>query len=313
MLTCSQSGVCRVTFILTGLLTLNACTTPRTFVVIGPPGKSDAAIQADAAACNQMVANMRSVYPSLDLHPYFIGCMTTEHGNVLRAADGTIYKPIQNAYAQQDTAPPPAPAARDGYCNTSDPRTGNIVSAPCYVPPAEASPSELPSTARYTAPPSSAPEQTPDSSQPAASANRFRTVVELNQDLIFLVAHPKGHIESKSVTVKQSDSNDATIVDDVAWRGPSGNSFRTTLRFKISYDGEGTIDSVNVETEEINDPFPPAFWAVEVAKKAVLYYANNKMKDTLGRVAISLINSEISVKDGLANYLKHIANNPQDI
>lgn len=82
--------------VLAGLLVLGACGAPATFQFSGPPGKSDAAIQADAEACNRMVSDMRSRDPYSNLRPYFVQCMTAR-GDTVQYADGKASSPTQNS------------------------------------------------------------------------------------------------------------------------------------------------------------------------------------------------------------------------
>jgi hypothetical protein len=95
----SCAYVHRPVHVFVALLALAGCAPSRTWNVTGPPGKSDASIQADADACNHMITNMRAeASPFENLHPYFIQCMTGR-GDTLQAKDGTIYRPQQNQAA----------------------------------------------------------------------------------------------------------------------------------------------------------------------------------------------------------------------
>jgi hypothetical protein len=190
-----------------------------------------------------------------------------------------------------------------------------------YIPPPSA-PEEQPYTPPYSSPvPSTALEQSPPAEPPQSSeqfspavthdsgATLFRAILNAHQELILLAAHPSGIIDSTNVVIEQSDANGAIIADSIAWHAK--RSFRTTLRFTLSYDSEGAVESVNIGVEETNDPFP-AFLAADMAKQAVSHYASDKLKNSAARVAIKTINSNTNIKQGLELFLKYLVNNPQE-
>lgn len=163
-----------------------------------------------------------------------------------------------------------------------------------------------PSLQRFS--PSSGATTTAQSNSSAAA--HFRRVVEANEDIIFLAAHPSAQIDGRSVAVLRSDLDSAVIIYKVTWRGPRGKSFETTLDFSITYDDEGTINSVDIGVEETNNPFPRAFLFAEAAKQAMVLYAREKMRGAASRVAVSIVNSNTSVQGGVAKLLEYLTNNP---
>jgi hypothetical protein len=139
-------------------------------------------------------------------------------------------------------------------------------------------------------------------------AARFRNVLDSHQKLLLLAAHPTGVINESNVTIQQAGNHNATLVDDISWHGPSGKHFRTIFTFTLTYNVQNTIDNVDMRVEETNNPFPPAFLAVSIAKQAILHYASDKVESRTAKVLIKVFNAETSIEGGLREALKVMAN-----
>ena len=158
----------------------------------------------------------------------------------------------------------------------------------------------------------SSPSSTEPPSSPRANSSvptLFRTIVIANQEIILLAAHPSGTIDNKNVTIEQNDANGAVIVDAIDWHAK--RSFRTTLRFELSYDNEGAVSSVKIDVEETSDP-APAFLAADIAKQLIMHYASDKAKNSIFKAVLKTINSNTSVERGLEEFLKYLVNHPEE-
>lgn len=107
--------------VLAALLVLGACVAPARFQVSGPPGKSDAALQADADFCNGIISSMRTRDPYSNFRGYFEQCMAGR-GDTVQATDGGGTHPAQSGISSAAAAgqSPPTPETLESYRNIID-------------------------------------------------------------------------------------------------------------------------------------------------------------------------------------------------
>ena len=98
----------------------------------------------------------------------------------------------------------------------------------------------------------------------------------------------------------------------MAWRGPSGKSFQTVLRFTLAFDSQGSINSVAMDVQESGKSFFAAFEGLNLSKEAALSYFSHKLREeghNVGSFFVKLINSNMSIQDALVECLQYMTNN----
>jgi tetratricopeptide (TPR) repeat protein len=99
------------------LLALGACTSNTNYTAEAP-GKSKAALQADADACNRVIADMRAKDAFSDLNPYFVQCMT-DRGDTVRRTSPPVQAASGNPPVESGLYP--RPQANADICSRPDP------------------------------------------------------------------------------------------------------------------------------------------------------------------------------------------------
>jgi hypothetical protein len=284
-------------------------------IITMPPNRGAAWVKADYATC--LYAAGGEMHGELHV---FSACMTSrgyrvdfynKYGTLvdINSVQTAYYYPFESVeqFISQ------YPAAQNHAYSSPD---SNVVQTPPAPPEQVTTPQQPSNQIASPSSPGNKPswqQMFPDSTlgrgveSLSGAELRLLNAVRAHPVRLLKVAHPEATPEKSGTHVERDGSGNPVIVDDIMW-SKDGLYYGTTFKLTLLRTSPAKLDSVAVDVQEINNPWPGAFFYPEATKKIIIgwllaeYSVPTRIFGATGDV--------LSVKIGLGIILCYVANNP---